>query len=272
MDRSGLWHGRRSTGAWHGASAMTHLAGRTALVTGGARGLGRAIAAALAEAGAAIHVIDLADALAQADLPGGWGPHAIDLAAENAEAAVAACVKGLDRLDVLVANAGIVPPWRRIADLDLDEWSRVFDLNVRGVALSLKCAAPKLAAAPAGAAVLTASINGYRAHPDQTLYTASKHAVLGIARAAALDLGRDGVRVNAIAPGPILTDALRGRIEARAAAGGAPAADATAALTAQTALGRLATEADVAAAAAFLVSDAAAGITGICLPIEAGMA
>ena len=165
-----------------------------------------------------------------------------------------------------------MPLWRRIAALDLAEWSRVFDVNVRGVALSLKCAAPMLARSPGGSAVLMASINGYRAHPDQALYTATKHAVLGLARAAALDLGRDGVRVNALAPGPILTGALRGRIEARAAAGGTDAGTAIVALSADAALGRTATEAEVAAAATFLAGDASSGITGTCLPVEAGLA
>ena len=115
-----------------------------------------------------------------------------------------------------------------------------------------------------------ASINGYRAHPSQALYTATKHAVVGLMRAAALDLGPE-IRVNALAPGPILTEALRGRIEARAAAGGPAFGEAVAALEAQTALGRLATEGEVARAAAFLASDAASGLTGVLLPVEAGM-
>lgn len=250
---------------------MIDLTGRTALVTGGARGLGRAIADMLAGAGASIVVVDLADSLDAGALPEGWQCLALDLTTAEAEAELTAHIAGLSGLDILIANAGLVPPWRRIAALDLEEWDRVFALNVRGVALSLKSAAPKLAQSRHGAAVLMSSINGYRAHPDQALYTTTKHAVLGLMRAAALDMGRDGTRVNALAPGPILTDALRTRIETRAQAGGTPSDTAIAALNAETALGRIATETDVARAACFLASDLASGITGVCLPVEAGL-
>jgi len=249
---------------------MSDLAGRVALVTGGGRGLGRAIARALRKAGATVNVADLPDVL-EAEAPEGPAL-ALDLTAADAELRLADHVAGLPRLDILVANAGAVPPWRRIAELDLGEWDATFALNVRGVALCLKVCAPALAASGHGAAVLMASINGYRAHPRQALYTATKHAVLGLARAAALDLGPEGVRVNALAPGPILTDALRGRIDARAAAGGPEPDAAIAALAGEAALGRLATEEEVANAACFLAGDAASGITGACLPVEAGLA
>lgn len=250
---------------------MIDLGGRHALVTGGARGLGRAIARRLAEAGARITILDLPKVLAKADLPGDWSTAPFDLTLPEAEHGLAEYLGTGGGLDILVANAGRVPPWRRIAALDMAEWDAVFALNVRAVAACLRAAAPFLRASDHGAAVLMASINGYRAHPDQALYTSSKHAVLGLMRAAALDLGRDGVRVNALAPGPILTQALRDRIETRAAAGG-PTADAViATMEAETALGRMATADEVAKAACFLASDMASGITGHCLPVEAGL-
>ncbi len=245
------------------------LQGRTALVTGGARGLGRAISEIFARHGAIVHVLDREDVLAEAALPSGWGAIPLDLTAPTAEQRLAEAISRLNSLDILVANAGIVPPWRRIVALDADEWDHVFAVNVRGVALCLKHAAPRLAEAEDGCAIVMASINAYRAHPDQTLYTASKHAVLGLARAAALDLGRDGVRVNALAPGPILTDALRGRIADRAAEGGPSAEAVIDEMTAQPALGRMATPDDVAEAALYLAQ--ARAITGVCLPIEAGL-
>lgn len=250
---------------------MIDLTGRTALITGGARGLGHAIATMLASAGANIVVVDVEQALKSAPLPDHWQGITLDLTIPGVEDVLTKAIAALPQLDILVANAGIVPPWRRVEALDLVEWDRVFALNVRGVALTLRAAAAALGRSPHASAVLMASINGYRAHPDQTLYTSTKHAVLGLMRAAALDMGRDGVRVNALAPGPILTDALRDRITARAAQGRTDVETALAALANETALGRIATEKDVARAACFLASDLASGVTGTCLTVDAGL-
>lgn len=117
-----------------------------------------------------------------------------------------------------------------------------------------------------------ASINGYRAHPQQMLYTASKHAVVGVMRAAALELGPSGTRVNALAPGAIATQALLDRIDVRHARGGPAPEAALASLAAETALKRMVTPGQVAATAHWLASDASAGITGIVVPVEAGLA
>ena len=184
------------------------LDGRTALVTGGARGLGRAIATRFSDAGAAVVAVDLAHALDEAALPDSWQRIAVDLTADDAESVLQSLAARLPRLDVLVANAGVVPPWRRIAELERAEWDKTFAVNVRGVAISLKAFAQLLSASKRGSAILMSSLNGWRAHADQAAYTASKHAVVGLARAAALDLGRSGVRVNALAPGPVATEAL----------------------------------------------------------------
>lgn len=251
---------------------MSDLSGRVALVTGGGRGLGRAIACRLASRGAQIHVVDLESTIDACGLAPGWRAFPTDLTSDCAEERLTRYAGSLPRLDILIANAGVVPPWRRVASLDLGEWDRVFAVNVRGVALALKSCAPALAEDGGGSAVLMASINGYRAHPRQALYTATKHAVLGLMRSAALDMGRDGVRVNAVAPGPVMTEALRERIDARAAGGGPRPADAISSLASETALGRLATQADVAAAVCYLAGDESAGITGVCLPVEAGLA
>lgn len=254
-------------------AAMTDaFADRTALVTGGTRGLGRAIADRLAGHGARIAIVDHPDALAAVDLPAGWQGFPCDLAAADAEAAALAAAAAVVGPHILIANAGVVPPWRSIADQEMAEWDRVMRINATGMALTLKAFTPGMAAAGGGTVVMMASLNSHKAHPSQALYTASKHAVLGLMRAAALDLGRYNIRVNALCPGPIATPALEDRIAVRHAKGGPAPAEAFAGLAAETALGRIATMADVADAACYLAGPASGGITGVGLPIDAGLA
>jgi NAD(P)-dependent dehydrogenase (short-subunit alcohol dehydrogenase family) len=244
------------------------LSNRVALVTGGARGLGAVIAETFAEHGARGSIVDLEAGEAPAD----WIALAADVTDEEALAsAVRMTVDRFGQLDVVVANAGVVPPWTETEHLDLAELERVLAVNVGGVAATLKHAVAPLRER-GGAIVVTASLNAYRAHSRQHIYTVSKHAVLGLMRSAALDLGRFGIRVNALAPGPVLTDAFRDRLERRAAEGGLAVQDALREAADATALGRLATAEDVAKAALFLASDLASGITGSLLPVDAGLA
>lgn len=248
------------------------LAGRRAVVTGGSRGLGAAIGQAFAAAGASVAVLDLAAALGQPGVWTGNGAFPCDVTDEGSVAtAMGQAATLLGGLDCVVANAGLVPPWRETSALDMDEWDRVCAVNVRGVAATLKHAVGHLTRAGGGSVVLMASINGIVSHPRQMLYTATKHAVIGIAKAAALDLGPHGIRVNALAPGPIATDALVGRIDDRARAGGPAREEALAALAQQTPLGRIARADEVAAVAVFLASDLASGLTGRVLPVDAGL-
>jgi NAD(P)-dependent dehydrogenase (short-subunit alcohol dehydrogenase family) len=243
------------------------LAGRVALVTGGSRGLGAAIARELAGAGAVGAVVDLDEG----PEPEGWIALTADVRAEaEVEAAVRSTLAHFSRLDIVVANAGVVPPWSDTDELDLDQLDEVFSINVRGVAATLKHGVAALKE-HGGAIVVMASLNAWRAHPSQPIYTASKHAVLGLLRTAALDAGRYGIRVNGLGPGPILTGALRERLERRAADGGLPVERALADAAAGTALGRMATEEDVARAALFLASDLSSGITGALLPVDGGI-
>lgn len=251
-------------------SVMQDLAGRTAVVTGAAGGLGRAIADRLAASGAQIVAFDLPQMLD--NLPTGWEGIALDLTGPAAAEQMQQVANRLGPVSVVVANAGLVPHWRGVTELDAEEWQRVMTVNVWGVAITLGSFANALAASGHGSGIVMASINGFRAHPKQVLYTASKHAAIGVMRAAAMDLGQRGIRINALAPGPIATDALVSRIVARHAAGGPAPEQALGAMAAETMLGRMATMEDVANLAHFLASDAAAGLTGHVYPVEAGLA
>jgi NAD(P)-dependent dehydrogenase (short-subunit alcohol dehydrogenase family) len=247
---------------------MTLLAGRRALVTGGARGIGAAVAERFAGEGAHGIVLDLEQALVEGRPPEGWTGVPADLRDDRDVARAFELVA--EGLDVLVAAAGIVPPWRGVEELDLEEWDRVFAVNARGVAATLRHAATLLA--PGASVVVIASLNAWRGDPNLMAYVASKHAALGIVRSAALDLGRRGIRVNGVAPGPIATDALLERMRTRERERGIAVADALAQAADATALGRIATVDEVAAAALFLASDLASAITGHLLPVDGGIA
>jgi NAD(P)-dependent dehydrogenase (short-subunit alcohol dehydrogenase family) len=239
------------------------LASRVAAVTGAAGGLGAAIAAMLEASGATVARLDLAV---------GEGVIPCDVTDEQSIRDALAAAARDRRLDIVVANAGIVPPWRETEDLDLETFDRTFAVNVRGVAATFKHAVPFLKE-KGGALVATGSIMSYRAHARQAAYVASKHAVVGLVKAAALDLGRYGIRVNAVGPGAVATEALLARMDWRAEAGlGPERADALAAAAQETALGRMTTADDVARTVLWLASDLAAGVTGQLIPVEGGLA
>ena len=223
------------------------------LVTGGASGIGAAVVERFSREGATGLVVDLADSPV-------WPTKRVDV---RDEAALREALQ--DEFDVVVAAAGIVPPWSPIAELDLEQWDNVFAINARGVAATLKHAKVK----DGGAVVAVASLNSWKGDPNLAAYVASKHAVLGIVRAAALDLGKRGIRVNAVAPGPIATQALLDRMRRREQAGGLTVDEALAAAGEGTALGRIATVEEVADAVFFLAN--AGGITGHLLPVDGGI-
>ncbi len=247
------------------------LAGRVALVTGGAAGLGAAIAGRFADAGASGAVVDLVEPTPEA-LPAGWAPVTADVRdAASLERAFAEVASRVGVPDVVVANAGIVPAWTATSEIDPAQWDAVFAVNTRGVMLTVREAVRAMRRERRGSIVVMSSVNGWKGDPHLASYVASKHAVVGLVRSVALDAGREGIRVNAVGPGPVATDALLSRMASRAAQGGPPVEEALRLVGATTALGRVVTAEEVANAVLFLASDLASGITGQLLAVDAGV-
>lgn len=246
----------------------TLLAGRRVIVTGGANGLGATVARRFAEMGARGAVLDLPGALGTA--PADWHSLPVDVRDEDStRAAVAESARLLSGVDAVVAAAGVVPSWQSPGEMDLDDFDRVLSINARGVACTIKHVSPLLG--PGATITVVASLNSWRGDPNITSYAASKHAALGIVRSAALALGPQGIRVNAVAPGPIATDALRTRMADRRQATGLAVDEALEQAGRATSLRRIATAAEVADAIAFLTSDLSSGITGQMINVDGGI-
>jgi NAD(P)-dependent dehydrogenase (short-subunit alcohol dehydrogenase family) len=242
---------------------MSHdFAGLVAIVTGGASGIGAAVAERLREGGATVAVFDLRpDAATDADLA-----VAVDVGDDTSvRAGVEQVVAEFGRVDVLVNNAGIGAQGTVESNPD-DEWHRVLDINVLGIVRVSRAALPHLRRSPAAAIVNTSSIAATAGLPQRALYSASKGAVAALTRAMAADHLREGIRVNAVNPGTADTPWV-GRLLDSAAD---PVAE-RAALEARQPHGRLVSADEVADAVAYLASPAAGSTTGIALAVDGGM-
>jgi NAD(P)-dependent dehydrogenase (short-subunit alcohol dehydrogenase family) len=249
-------------------SAPRLLNGRRALVTGGGRGIGAETVATFASMGCRGVAVDLPGT--PWELPPGWTSVEADVTDESqVHNAVTRAVSDLGGIDAVVAAAGVVPAWQSPEELDLADFDRVLAINAGGVASVLKHVSEHLA--EGASIVVVGSLNSWRGDPHIWSYVASKHAVLGLVRSAAAALGPQGVRVNCVGPGPIATPALLERMRRRAGDTGSTPEEALAAAARQTALGRIATTADVAHTLAFLTSDLAHGITGQLIAVDGGL-
>lgn len=244
------------------------MSSKTALVTGAASGIGRAAANRLGQAGHAVMVADLdgdaaeivAGSMRDSDIDA--ASHAVDVAdAGQVEQLVADTVARFGRLDVLVNSAGTSCEQAPLHEYPLEAWQRGIGINLSGGFHTMRYAIPHMLEAGAGAVVNIASVMGAVGHPNGTAYVASKHGVVGLTKAAALDYAEQGIRVNAVGPGiietamtePVLADQNIREL-----------------LTGQTPMGRLGSPDDVAALIAFLCSDDAAFITGHYYPVDGG--
>ncbi|HUG15645.1 MAG TPA: glucose 1-dehydrogenase [Thermomicrobiales bacterium] len=247
------------------------LAGRVALITGGAAGIGRATALAFARAGAAVMVADI-------DAPGGeetaalirngGGGAAFARCDVTSEAEVAAMVQAtvdtFGSIDCAFNNAGILErhSGTLLADLEQADWDQVIATNLTGVFLCLKHELRAMARQGRGSIVNTSSIAGLRGTAMLPSYGVSKHGVISLTKSAAQGYGANGIRVNAVCPGLIDTtmlDELAEKVPAIAAS-----------LETGQPLGRVGQPLDVASAVVWLCSDAASFVTGIAMPVDGG--
>ena len=252
---------------WNGNS----LAGQRVLVTAGASGIGLEIVRAFAAAGARVFACDVqAEGLDRlsAELP----EVGSCLADVSSEEQVARLFEATDRelggLDVLVNNAGVAGPTGGIETLSLDDWNRTLAVNITGQFLCARLAVPRLRQGRNPSIVNLSSAAGHLGMPGRSPYSASKWAVIGFTKTLALELGHDGIRVNAILPGAVDGPRIRAVIAAKAQALGKPIEEITRIYTSQSALNRMVTAGDIANMVLFAASDLAASVTGQELVVD----
>jgi 3-oxoacyl-[acyl-carrier protein] reductase len=241
------------------------LTGRHVLVTGGSRGIGRALVLALAERGARITACYASPGEAVTTLGKELADRGVDhlltradvSRPEDVEALVAAAHERFGPLHGLVNNAGVVSH-RAVEDLEIAEWHRVLDVNLTGMYLTVRAALGRLA--PDASIVNVTSAVAFRGMAGRAHYTAAKSGVVGLTRALCKELGPRGIRVNALAPGLVATDQMAGVPQA-----------ARERYTGMIALGRIAEPDELTGPALFLLSDAARYVTGATLHVDGGI-
>ena len=246
---------------------MIDLSGKTALVTGGSRGIGRAIVTRLATQGADVAFTYLGnEAAAKETTEAVQGLGRTGLAiqgdareSEAAEATVKAALEALGKLDILVNNAGITRD-DLIMRMSPENWRDVLETNLFGAFWMTKAVTRPMLKARGGRIINISSVSGQAGQTGQANYSAAKAGVIGLTKATARELASRGITVNAIAPGFVLTELTQDLPEALKAE-----------ITARTPLGRFGTTEEVANAVAFLASEEAAYITGQVLAVDGGL-
>jgi NAD(P)-dependent dehydrogenase (short-subunit alcohol dehydrogenase family) len=253
------------------------LSARVAAVTGANRGIGRAIAVALAGGGFTVAAsardpASLADTIAEAGKADGTVvPLACDVRDEASVAAMAAQAEALGPVHAVVANAGVAGPTRPLHELTLEDWQDTLATDLDGVFLTFRAFIPAMIQRRGGSLIAISSMTGKRPLHGRTPYAAAKMGVIGLVRTLATELGPYDIRVNAVCPGPVAGPRIDQVIRHQAAVRGITEEQARAAFTAASPLGRLVEAEEVAAACVFLASDGSAAVTGEDLNVAAGV-
>ena len=239
------------------------LKGRSVLVTGGSKGIGKGIARVFAQAGARVAIVSRhagqAEAAAKEIGHGAFGLAGDVTSLASLEAAMQVAAEKNGGLDVLCANAGIFPP-ARLEDMSSEQWDEVNDTNLKGTFHSVKAAIPYLKKSDQGRIVITSSITGpVTGYPGWTHYGATKAGQLGFMRTACIELAKYAITVNAVLPGNIMTEGLIGMGE-----------DYQRTMAASVPLKRLGTVDDIGHAALYFASKEAAYVTGQTIIVDGG--
>jgi NAD(P)-dependent dehydrogenase (short-subunit alcohol dehydrogenase family) len=245
------------------------LTGRQALVTGGSRGIGRAVAAALTAAGASVTVLGRDRNALEGVLAAGQA-QGFALADVSDRAALAAAVAGIGRpFDLLIANAGsaVSKPFGRTEEAD---FSAMIGVNLMGVVNAVQAVLPGMTENGFGRIVAVASTAGLKGYPYVTAYCAAKHAVIGLVRSLAIEVARTGVTVNAVCPGFTDTDLVATSLDRIVAKTGRTREEALAELTKSNPQGRLVQPSEVADAVTWLCGAGAASVTGQAIAVAGG--
>lgn len=254
------------------------LAGRSAFITGGAQGIGYAVARTFLAQGARVTIADVSEQTlgeAHASLKNEFGDavraarlDVVDEAATGEVIAAAAQAQG--GLDIAVANAGILI-LKHTVDFTLAEWRRTIDINLTGAFLTAQAAARLLLAqGKGGSIILTSSLFGLRGGVENSAYSASKFGMIGLAQSMAAELGPKGIRVNSVCPGQIQTEMMDRLFADRAKLRGADPAELKAGFEARIPLHRLGQMQDVADGFLYLASDLSRYVTGQALTVDGG--
>ncbi|MDP9458707.1 MAG: SDR family oxidoreductase [Actinomycetota bacterium] len=255
------------------------LQGRTVLVTGAGRGIGRSITLACAAEGAALalagrSVDELEEVAREVTAHGGRSLVVrTDVRDPDSTEAMAAQVEAeLGGPDVLVANSGVAGPTAALWDVTPEQWDETHAVNVRGPFLCSRAVLPGMLRRRAGSIVIIGSMSGKRPLPNRTPYTSSKTALIGLVRTLAAETGPYGVRVNLVSPGPVTGPRFDQVLEGQSRLTGRTTEDLRREFAAESPLRRLVDPADVAAAVVYLAGEGARSITGEDLNVSAGIA